>query len=96
MSDYTAVNAAAMSEGIDALTRASKTLDETLTTLEGELQNSLAKWDGEAQAAYRTAQDNWDKAAAHQQEIVAKMGAVLGQITENYGNTERKITGSWG
>ena len=95
MSDYTAVNAGAMAEGIDALTSASKNLDEILTTLEGELKTSLAKWDGEAQTAYHAAQAEWDKAAAHQQEIVAKMGVVLGQITENYGSTEKKIQGSW-
>ena len=29
------------------------------------------------------------------QEVVNKMGSVLGQITENYDSNERKIQGSW-
>ena len=80
MSDFTAVNAASMQEGISSLQNAHKALTDHLDTLEQQLGSSLAKWDG---------------AARHMQEVVNKMGSVLGQITENYDSNERKIQGSW-
>ncbi len=96
MSDFTAVNAASMQEGIASLQNAHKSLTDHLDTLESELQSSLAKWDGAAQAAYHQAKLEWDKAARHMQEVVQKMGSVLGQITENYDANERAIQSSWG
>ena len=44
MSDFTAVNAAAMQEGISDLNQAHKSLTDQLETLESQLQGSLAKW----------------------------------------------------
>lgn len=95
MSDFTAVNAAAMQEGIQDLSTAHKSLTEYLDTLDGQLQGSLAKWDGAARSAYGTAKSTWDKAARHMQEVIQKSGSVLSQITENYDSNERKIQSSW-
>ena len=96
MSDFTAVNAASMQEGISSLQNAHRALTDHLDTLESQLGSSLAKWDGAAQAAYHQAKAEWDKAARHMQEVVNKMGSVLGQITENYDSNERKIQSNWG
>lgn len=93
--DFTAVNAAAMQEGITDLNKAHKDLTDHLDTLEAELQSSLAKWDGAARSAYATAKQTWDKAARHMQEVIQKSGQVLSQITENYDSNERKIQSSW-
>lgn len=95
MSDYTAVNAAAMQEGISDLNTAHKSLTESLDTLESELAGSLAKWDGAARAAYTQAKATWDKAARHMQDVIQKSGQVLSQITENYDSNERRIQSSW-
>jgi WXG100 family type VII secretion target len=95
MSDFTAVNAAAMQEGISDLNQAHKNLTDQLETLESELQGSLAKWDGAARSAYATAKATWDKAAHHMQDVIQKSGTVLSQITENYDANERKIQSSW-
>ena len=51
MSDFTAVNAAAMQEGISDLNSAHKALTDHLDTLDSQLQGSLAKWDGAALVA---------------------------------------------
>jgi WXG100 family type VII secretion target len=95
MSDFTAVNAAAMQEGIQDLNSAHKSLTDHLDTLDGQLQGSLAKWDGAARSAYTTAKATWDKAARHMQEVIQKSGQVLSQITDNYDSNERKIQSSW-
>ena len=95
MSDYTAVNASAMQEGIADLQTAHRNLTEYLDTLESELSGSLAKWDGAARAAYTTAKQTWDKAARHMQEVIQKSGTVLSQISENYDSNERRIQSSW-
>jgi early secretory antigenic target protein ESAT-6 len=91
MSDFTAVNAAAMQEGISDLNQAHKSLTAHLETLESQLQGSLAKWDGAARSAYATAKATWDEAVRHMQEGIQKSGSVLGQIPENNDTNESRI-----
>jgi len=93
--DYTAVNAGAMQQGIGDLQTAYNTTDSTLTTLEGELESSLAQWDGEARAAYSQAKAKWDAAAAHMSSVIQKMTTTLSTIDENYNANERAIQSSW-
>ena len=96
MSDFTAVNAAAMQEGISDLNQAHRSLTEQLETLESQLEGSLATWDGAARSAYAAAKDAWDKAAHHMQDVIQKSGTVLSQITENddvWGISNSRIEG---
>ncbi len=95
MSDFTAVDKAAMSEGISDLSNAHTRLKDLLDSLESELNSSLAKWDGAAREAYRTAKHEWDQAARHMQSVVDKMKVVLTQIADNYDSNERAIQQSW-
>lgn len=95
MSDFTAVNAGAMQQGIGDLSAAHKATEETLTTLEGELEQSLAQWDGAARAAYTQAKAKWDAAANHMAQVIAKMTSTLGTISENYDSNERQQEGRW-
>ena len=96
MSDFTAVNAAAMATGYEDLRAAQQKLRSLLDELEGQLGSSLAQWDGAAREAYRTEKTAWDKDADHMAQVIDKMGSVLNQITENYASNEAKIQGSWG
>jgi len=95
MSDFTLVNQGAMQAGIDALRKAKNDLNSTLETLKGQLRSSLSEWDGAAQEAYRDAENKWNQAAQRIAEIVAKMEAVLGQISSGYADNERKVQGHW-
>lgn len=95
MSDFTSVNAGAMQQGIADLNTAYKALTEQLSTLEGQLNASLAQWDGAARAAYTQAKAEWDAAANHMGDVIAKMQQVMTQISENYDANERAIQGSW-
>lgn len=95
MSDFTSVNAGAMQQGIADLNTAYKALTEQLSTLEGQLNSSLAQWDGAARSAYTQAKAEWDAAANHMGDVIAKMQQVMTQISENYDSNERAIQGSW-
>ncbi|MGD7707361.1 WXG100 family type VII secretion target [Microlunatus sp. Y2014] len=95
MSDFTAVNAGQMQQGISDLNTAHKGTDSTLTQLEGELEQSLAQWDGQAREAYQAAKQKWDAAANHMAQVIQKMTTTLSTISENYDANERNITSSW-
>lgn len=96
MSDYTSVNAAAMTEGISDLNGAHKQLTDHLQTLEGQLGGSLGQWDGAAREAYAQAKAQWDGAASHMSDVINKMQTTMGQISENYDSNEKQITTNWG
>lgn len=95
MSDFTSVNAAAMSTGIQDLSQANRRLTSDLEELKGQLNSSLNQWDGAAQAAYGEVQRQWDASAQKMNEIVAKMTTVLNSIQEGYHSNESAITSSW-
>ncbi len=95
MSDYTSVNQAAMAQGVSDLSTAHKSLTDHLDTLEGQLNGSLAQWDGAARAAYAQAKAEWDAAAAHMNDVIMKMQTTMGQIGENYDANEKQITSQW-
>lgn len=95
MSDYTTVNAGAMQQGIGDLQTAYNGTTSALDTLEQQLNQSLAQWDGEARQAYVVAKQKWDQAANHMSQVIQKMTSTLGQIGENYDGTERANTSAW-
>lgn len=96
MSDATSVNAAAMAAGLDDLRKAYTNLRSALDALTGELNSSLANWDGEAKNVYHDAQAKWNAACDHMAAVIEKMQTVLGQITEGYDTTERGIQSRFG
>jgi WXG100 family type VII secretion target len=95
MSDLTQVNAAAMQTGIQDLGQAYKGLTQNLEQLKGELNQSLAQWDGAARQAYADVQQQWDASAQKMADITNKMTLVLGQISQGYDDNERTIQGNW-
>ena len=96
MSDFTQVNAGAMSQGISDLNTAYTQTENTLSTLEGELESSLAQWDGAAREAYSAAKAKWDAAANHIGQVLNQLGTVIGEAHSNYSNAERMNQGIWG
>lgn len=95
MGDFTLVNKAAMQSGIDALSQAHGSLRDHLSTLEGQLNSSLAQWDGNGQAAYREAKSKWDASADKMAQVINKMTSTLGIIDEGYTSNEQNIAGRW-
>lgn len=95
MSDYSSYSGSALTQGIGDLSEAHKALTDHLETLEGQLNGSLAQWDGDARAAYAAAKAEWDRAANHMGQVIAKMSSTMGQIQEGYDGNERSIQNTW-
>lgn len=95
MSDYTKVNSSAMQQGVADLKQAHSALEEQLSTLESELNSSLAQWEGAAQGAYRAAKAQWDQAANHMAQVITTMSSTMSQIGENYDANEKHLESNW-
>lgn len=96
MSDYTSVNASAMSTAIGDLKNAHSKTEEELTTLEGSLESSLAEWTGDAREAYREAKAKWDAAANHMNSVIQTMSTTMQGINDNYDANEKSVKSQWG
>jgi early secretory antigenic target protein ESAT-6 len=95
MGEYTAVDFGAMQTGEAEFVSTFQALQNTLTTLDAQLQSSLNRWTGEAQTAYYAAKKKWDGAAADMATVVSHLGQVVGVANENYVNAERTNMGMW-
>ena len=67
-----------------------------LDELENMLKPLVSTWEGQAQEAYRAAQEEWDKAAQNMIEIAAKMGMAVNAANESYQAGEAKNAGRFG
>ncbi len=96
MSEYTRVSSAAMTAGIDSLSKASRDLQSVLEDLKSQLRAHLQDWSGNAREEYQIIQDRWDKRAIEMNNVVTEMGKVLGQISQGYDDNETRVAGRWG
>lgn len=95
MSESTVYTQSGLQDGINSLKRAHKTLVELLETLKGELNQSLGFWEDNARVAYQEVQEEWDRSAARQSDIIERMPVLLGNIADGYDTTERANTARW-
>lgn len=96
MSDQTVYSQSGLQEGISNLSAAHKELTDLLETLKAELSTSLGQWEDNAREAYRIVQEDWDRSAARQKDIVERMPVLLGNIADGYDSTESRNAGIWG
>jgi 6 kDa early secretory antigenic target len=96
MGDYTAVQFGSMATGEADFASTYQQIHGTLTTLESQLQASLNRWTGAAQAAYYVEKTKWDNAAADMAAVVAQLGKAIGIANENYQSAERANQAMWG
>jgi WXG100 family type VII secretion target len=96
MGDFTAVQFGSMAEGEAEFASTYQQIHSTLTTLESQLQSSLNRWTGAAQAAYHVEKTKWDNAAADMASVVAQLGKAIGIANENYTMAERANSHMWG
>jgi early secretory antigenic target protein ESAT-6 len=71
-------------------------LQDTISTLDGQLRASLAEWDGSAQQAYYAAKAVWDSAMADMANVLNQLGVVIGVADANYTAAESANTALWG
>lgn len=95
MSDFTSVNAGAMSQAVGDLKQAHSKVESDLTELEHNLESSLQQWTGDAREAYRAAKAQWDAAADHMNQVIVAMQGAMQNIGDNYDSTERAVSTQW-
>jgi 6 kDa early secretory antigenic target len=94
-SEFTAVNFGGMAQGEADFASVYQTLQNTLTTLESQLNSSLSQWAGSAQQAYYAAKAKWDAAAADMATVVNSLSQVIGVANANYTQTEAVNRAMW-
>ncbi|CAM05947.1 early secretory antigenic target protein ESAT-6 [Saccharopolyspora erythraea NRRL 2338] len=85
-----------LSQAADDLGQAATKIQGELDELEQMLKPLVSTWEGQAQEAYRQAQEEWDKAAANMQEIAAKMGMAVSTANEAYQQGESRNAARFG
>lgn len=89
------VNFGALSEGQAGILATHKQMEESLSTLESQLQAMLQTWDGEAREAYYASKQQWDSAAQKMAVTLQQIGNLVGTANENYGAAERAARNTW-
>jgi WXG100 family type VII secretion target len=95
-SDYTKAMFASLSAGEQDYMRVYTQVVSTIDTLNSQLRSSLAEWSGTAQAAYHTAQAQWNAAMGDMQMVLKNLQAVASQAASAYPATEAANTQLWG
>jgi ESAT-6 family protein len=71
-------------------------LEQTLSTLDRDLQASLFQWHGDAADAYRAAHDRWRRAADDMAVRLAGLRTVIATSHANFGAAVRANLRMWG
>jgi early secretory antigenic target protein ESAT-6 len=93
--DYTSANFSGLSTGAAAFAQTASALMTELEDLEGKLKAKLAQWEGNAQSAYHTYQQQWSQSARDMQQIVSQLGTAISDSHDNYQAAERANTQNW-
>jgi len=94
-SEFTAVNFGGLAQGEADFASVYQALQNTLTTLESQLNASLNSWTGSAQQAYFAAKAKWDTAAADMASVVNSLSQVIGTANANYTQAETVNRAMW-
>jgi 6 kDa early secretory antigenic target len=96
MGEYMAVQFGAMQAGEADFASVHAAFQSTLSTLESQLNSSLAEWTGAAQQAYFAARTKWSAASADMATVVQQLSSVIGTANANYQSAERANSSMWG
>ncbi len=95
MGDMMAVNFAEIQQAASTITTQSKSVDELLDQLRGEVTKTLAGYTGAAAEAYQEQQTKWDTAAADLNAVLAAIGTAVQTAGESYQQAENQNKGRW-
>jgi early secretory antigenic target protein ESAT-6 len=96
MSEYMAVTFGSMQAAEADFASVHAAFQNTLSTLESQVNTSLSSWTGAAQNAYFSAKTKWNAASADMAAVVQQLSAVIGTANANYQGAERANTSMWG
>ena len=88
------VDYAAMEEVASAIQNASRTIDEKLSDLDGQLKK--IHWEGGDREAYLANKKKWDDAIADMNQLLAQLSSAVTTAREGYGQTEQAGVQAWG
>jgi 6 kDa early secretory antigenic target len=88
------VDYAAMEEAASAIQNASRTIDEKLSELDGQLKK--IQWEGGDREAYLANKKKWDDAIADMNQLLAQLSSAVTTAREGYGQTEQAGVQAWG
>ncbi|MBO2447352.1 WXG100 family type VII secretion target [Actinomadura barringtoniae] len=75
--------------------RALQRLETVLDNLEGDLEQSLAEWDGDARRAYAKARDRWDKSARDLHAELARLHRAIARAHLNFRSSSSTNVRMW-
>lgn len=88
--DFASIEASRM----DIAQSASK-LNTMLDDLKAYLQPLVSTWEGEAADAYKAQQLKWDRATAELNQVLDRIGVIVGQGNDAMNDTNRRAAASW-
>lgn len=94
MSDYT-FNFAQGQATAEDLNRVTNNLNEDLANLESSVAKTIANWKSDAQEQYQQHKAKWDAAAVQMNEALVAAEQALGNIADNYQQTEQNAIKMW-
>jgi len=87
------VNYAALEAAETQIKAISRAMDDKLAALRTKLQAIV--WEGADQQNYRQHQDQWDRAVADLNAVLAQIGAAVGTANSNYQQVEQSNASQW-
>lgn len=96
MSDFTAWNGEALTQGAADLRLAYRGIRDELNDLQTALEAKLEQWDGDARSAYQDAKQQWNEGANGLNDILDRLNLAVDNIHNNYSGAERANQGIFG
>lgn len=94
--DFIKVHFGGMSEGHVSFTQLANEYKQVLGALEGDLNQSLSSWTGDAQAAYHKAKADWRAASTQLSESAVRLARTIGDAGDMYHGNEIRQAARWG
>lgn len=87
------VDYAAMEEAASVIGGSSRTIEEKLSELDGQLKK--IQWEGGDREAYLAHKAKWDAAIADMNQILNQIGSAVTTARTGYGDTEQAGVNAW-
>jgi WXG100 family type VII secretion target len=87
------VDYAAMEDAAGVIGGSSRTIEQKLEELEGQLKK--IQWEGADREAYLAHKAKWNAAVADMNQLLAQIGSAVTTAREGYGQTEQAGANAW-
>ncbi|GAA0459616.1 WXG100 family type VII secretion target [Streptomyces olivaceiscleroticus] len=88
--DEIAVSYGSLHNASELIKKNAQRLRGDMEVLQRELKSVVDSWEGEAQRAYATVQNNWDRQADGLYEVMVKIANQVNNASDSYKHTDLK------